>query len=248
MLLFLIACAFDSVSGVGELGRLRYTMVADTYFTEGAIDEIGIATGYTHDIRLSLTEAGQDRIHDRAEQLVQHISPVNGAVLEQEQNDDDDDGENDWDAEDVLLAVPDAGVHTLEAEWNEDLFDRIDLDFRTPVALELIGFVRQPWEEEFVRVEDEVAQVEKGAQYAWLTVSQDADGERLAGEVSPEMTAAPLSAVVPGMDVSSLNEDGIRSGDQPTLYFIESGAVTVTLADPVNGLVVTQAFEVGDGG
>lgn len=247
MLLLLTACVYDSVSGLGELGRLQYMLTADTQFAEGDLTEIGLGVGYTHEISIFVTPRGQKLLHDNAESLVQSVDPDDGVVLEQEQRDDDDDGRDDaYAAEDVSLTVTEPGVHTLTATWNDSLFDRIDLDFRVPTTLELIGFVRAPWSEEFVKVEEPTLQVEKGTQYAWITVSQDASGERLAGEVTPELDAEPLDAVVPGMDVSSINEDGIQNHIAPSLYFIESGAVTVTLTDPINGIVATQAFDVVD--
>lgn len=244
MLLLLTGCAFDVVSGEGELGRLRYSLAADTYFTEGTLTEIGLGTGYTHRVNISVTDRGMKLIHDNAESLVQSVAPDDGVALEQEDRTDDDDGDDDYSAEDVDLAVTEPGVHTLTATWNDSLFDYIDLDFRVPTTLELMGFVRSPWAEEFVPVAEPTLQVEKGTQYAWITVSQDEAGERLAGEVTPDLGAEPMESVVPGMDVYPINEDGIDSHIAPTLYFIESGPVTVTLTDPINGIVATQAFDV----
>lgn len=245
MLLLLTACVFDSVSGVGELGRLQYTLTADTHFAEGDLTEIGLGVGYTHRVRVTVTDDGQKLIHDNAESLIHRVSPDNGAVLEQEDRADDDDGKDDaYAAEDFSLSVPDSGEHTINSTWNGELFDRIALDFRVPTTLELMGFVRAPWAEEFIPVEEPTLQVEKGTQYAWITVSQDEGGERLAGDITPDMGAAPIESVVPGMDVYPINEDGVDSHIAPTLYFIEAGAVTVTLTDPINGIVATQAFDV----
>jgi hypothetical protein len=59
--------------------------------------------------------------------------------------------------------------------------------------------------------------------------------DRLLGDMVPTLSAEPMSAVVPAVNVEHVNEDEVFSVfDAASLYFIEPGAVSVVLSDVQN--------------
>lgn len=248
-LVFLLAgCGVDAATANGELGRLQFQLVSDYYLPEHDLTEAPIVTGHEQYIGVELTGKGEDDAGKRADEVEYVVTPDDGVTVGQS-GPDGDEGEDDGDGEfvsDVHLTVTEPGEYQLEARLDGETFDRIQLAFDAPAALELSMYTREPWEEDFVALEgSEPHPVAEGTQLAWLPIPVDAAGARLLGDLEADMTADPMTAVVPAANVEHVNEDEVQTFfGAPSLYFVEPGAVTVTVGDTVNPAVGTAAFSV----
>lgn len=239
-LLVLSACSLDDVGANGDFGRLAFQVTSDWYLEESNLREVGIVTGHPVRINVGISDDGEDVANGDAGQIRYRMSPSDGVDIEQS-NDDEEDSPPPG----MNVTVEEPGEYALEAMLRGEVFDRIDLRFDTPVAIELALFTRGPWEEEFDRVEAaESLQVEEGTQLAWLPIPLGGGAERLVGEVEVAMSADPMELVVPAENVTGVDEDDASSATAASLYFVEPGDVTVTIADTVNPGVGTQSFTV----
>ncbi len=230
LLPLLAGCAVDSVGANGELGHLSFTLVSDWYLDSENLTEVDIVTGHAQHFLVDLTERGRRQADDNADHVRYHMEPDDGVEIDQGEVDDDAEHP---DAPSFGVTVSEPGSYTLVAELEGELFDRIQLSFDQPSALELTLYTRGPWAEEFAAIEGEgPTQVLEGTQLAWLPIPLDADGERLVGDLAGTMSADPESAVVPAENVTHVNEEVVsHTAGVPSLYFIEPGDVTVTVTD-----------------
>jgi hypothetical protein len=240
--LLLTACGVDNVGSNGELGRLSFSLGSDWYLEPTQLTDVGIVTGHSQSLGISLTERGEHQADDHAHAITYAVTPSAGVTLEQGGGEDTDDTTPPW----LSLTVSDPDLYSLEADLDGELFDRIQLRFDTPTSLELTQFTRAPYADDFVALPaTATATVAEGTQLAWLPIPIGDSGERLAGELGTAMTADPQDLVVPAANVSHVNEDQTYGDTEvASLYFIEPGAVTVTVADTVNAASASQAFEV----
>lgn len=241
-------CGVDAATANGELGRLQFKLISDYYLEEHDLTETAIVTGHEQYLAIELTGKGEDDAGKRADEVEYVVTPDDGVTVGQS-GPDGDSGEDDGDAElvsDVYLTVTEPGDYQLEARLEGETFDRIQLAFDTPATLDLSLYTREPWGEEFQRLEgSQPHAVAEGTQLAWLPIPLDAAGERLLGDMEATMSADPMTAVVPAANVEHVNEDEVQTFfGAPSLYFVEPGAVTVTVTDTVNPAAGAVAFTV----
>ena len=241
LLLPLVACNVDSLSTNGELGHLSFSLSSAWYLDPTQLTEVDIVTGHEQYIGVSLTEEGEELADGRAGALEYVVTPADGVTIGTDGSDTDS-----AEPRTLAITVADPGDYTVEARLRGELFDRIQLGFDTPAALEIAAYVREPWGDEFARVSAiDPVQVREGSQLAYLPIPQDDAGVRLAGDVATSIASVPTTAVVPAENVLHVNEDDVSStGGVPSLYFIEPGDVTVTLADTVNPVEAALDFVV----
>lgn len=234
----------DGVGAVGELGHLAFSVTSDWYLEEGSLTEVGIVTGHAQNVNVDLTGPGEKRARGRADEIVFRMEPDDGVTLHQSGPMDDD--IDDPPPPSLSITVEEPGTYTLLARLHDDLFDKLALRFAAPATLDLALYTRAPYAEDFEPLDAAgPSQVREGTQLAWLPIPRDADGARLAGDVATEMSADPREAVVPAGNVYHVNEEEVGEyAGVPSLYFIEEGEVTVTLADTFNAAEGARAFTV----
>lgn len=247
-LLPLAACGVDSATANGELGRMEFTLVSDYYLSEHDLGESNLVTGHEQVFSVGLTGAGEEDAKGAADEVEYVVVPDDGVTLSQS-GPDDDSGEDDPDADlppGFSLEVTEPGDYQIEARLDGETFDRITLSFDTPQSLELSLYAREPWAEEFAKLDGEGPfTVEEGAQLAWLPIPLGGDGERLLGDIESSMSADPAEAVVPAANVEHVNEDEVQTFFRAdSLYFIEAGELTVTVSDTVNPAAAAVSFTV----
>jgi hypothetical protein len=233
----LTGCSVDDASANGELGRMRFAIYSDHYLDERDLTEASIVTGHTQYVSVGLTEAGQDRAGNKADEITYTLTASGEVTLEQP-GADGDSGEEDGNAENVssfwITALAPETV-TIESVLDGEVFDRIELSFDAPDALALALFARAPWVEDFTALDGSGPfALDEGTQLAYLGIPMRG-ADRLLGDMVPTLSAEPMSAVVPAVNVEHVNEDEAFSVfDAASLYFIEPGAVSVVLTDVQN--------------
>lgn len=237
----------EILSSDGELGRLSFSVMSDFYVPGEGIGDTPMVTGYPQTLLVALTPRGQ-RFDDRADEIVYTID-LPGVTVQQTPPEGDR-GEDDTDASSppaLTVLATDEGTGRLTAEVDGEVVDYVDVAFAAPTDLEMVMFSRAPWTEPFVRVQqgEGALPVDLGAQLAWLAVPVR-DGERLIGGLTPDVSADPLGAIVPGANVENVNEDEAQSFyTSDSLYFVMEGPVTVSWTDTANGVAGQQLFQVG---
>lgn len=237
--LFLTGCNIDQTSGVGELGRLTYSL-GTGYFVEGNdLTQETIVTNHEQYFVMGLTSKGESDAGKEARKIQHSISPSDGATLEILEGDEESEVPPDF-----LLTVANPGDYTLSATLQGDEFDRIHFHFDAPTTLELVTWARAPFGEDFEAVQSG-AHLEEGAQVAYLGIPLDADGERLVGDIHTDFSADPSTAAVPAQNIYDVNEtDTISGEDVPSLYIIEPGPINLTVFDTGNPASATTSFSV----
>ena len=227
----------DIVGTTGQYGNIAYTLSTDYELDESDLAEVVIVTGHPQHINLRLTDKGEQEVTDPVS-VVHTITPSTGVVMEVDLDEDD--------ISDLDLTVTDPGTYTIESWQGATLIDRVELEFDTPVELEAMFWAREPYEEDFQRLDpSDTMSIPQGTQVAFLVAPLDADGERLAGDLEIAWWADPEWAVVPGSNVYGTYEDDMWTGQvNDSLYFLEIGAVTITLEDEPNAISVAGSFDV----
>lgn len=238
-LLLLAACLGDVTASNGELGRLRYALHTDYEGNQEELTELPLITGYAHRISVSLTSKGEKEAGDQAG-LVSHTARgVEGIEITNDESDKDS-----QDAPDFAVLSPVPGEVMVDSLLDGDTFDRIALQFESPTRLDVLGWSRSPWEEDWTSFENEALTVQEGSQISFLGVPMYKD-IRLGGDFTPTITVDPPELAVPDTSVLAVQEGGMTTTGEPvTFYAIEPGTVTFTLSDPVNGVEATQIVEI----
>lgn len=224
----LTGCGVDSVGANGELGRLVFGLTSDWYLDPTNLTEVGIVTGHPQSFICELSDRGSGDIGESAEALLFSVTPDDGGDVTQLSLGDEE-------VPSLRLTVTVPGDYTIAAALEGEIFDFIQLRFDAPSGLEIAAYTRAPYAEEFepLGLED-VHPVAEGTQLAWLPIPLDAAGERLAGQLESTVAAEPAELVVPVANVQYVNENDVSDITiAPSLYFIEAGAVTVTVTDTV---------------
>jgi hypothetical protein len=228
------ACG-DITGATGVNGRVNYSLYTHYELDDWNLTEVALVTGHPQLIQTEFTSKGEEQLTGEASEIEHSMDPAAGVDLL------DFEGEN---ISDMLVTVEDAGDYTLQSELDGEVYDYIELSFETPDELELITWLRNPGEEAFEQVEAETISVGEGGQVTFLPVPRSG-GERLAGDLTVEIATVPESAVVRGENIYGVYEQNVTSSDQPvSLYFVEPGTVTVTIADVPNGVEISQTFSV----
>jgi len=236
------ACGLNATSAVGDLGRLRYSLV-DEYESEAtSLRDAAIVTGYQQHIWIYLTDAGEDRASGSAEDIQHSVDPPEGVTLEVV-----DEGNNEVPT--LRITVSDPGPYTLESSLDGRFFDRITLEFDDPDHLELGTWIRGPNEVDFLASTpgSEVVSITEGSQVAFVPIPLDAQDERLLGGVEAEISANPADAIVADSSVLWLTESNIASALLArVVYFIDAGLVDLTVTETAHGAEWTVHYDVSE--
>ncbi len=229
-------CGFTTGSN-GELGRLSYSMWTDFDPEFAELDSARIVTGHTQRVDTRLTDEGEQRAGDDAAAIDHVVTPADGVELE---------------VDDFTSAVPGftlnvtlPGTYTVESMLDGDVFDRIQLTFEAPDTVGLVTNLRAPGAEEFVEASASgTVTVAEGTHLSFLPFGEHT-GDRLVGGVAVEWSANPPWAVVEDMNVEAIEGGVVEwTTDDPMLYVIEPGLVTVTFDDLPNGVAGSRTFDV----
>lgn len=226
----LTGCEGDYTSSNGELGNLTYGLYTDYEGEQEELTDLSLMTRYDHWLSVDMTPRGQDKADDRDERDLSHSSSE--AEVQSEGR-----------SFSIQRGAP--GEATIESTLDGKLFDRITLQFDDPTHLDLISWIRQPWQEEWVSEPGtDTLTVPEGTQISFLVIPM-ADDERLGGDFIPEIVVDAPELVVPDTQVGWVQEGGVtRLGEPVTYYAIEPGTVTFTLSDPGHGIEVRRTFEI----
>jgi hypothetical protein len=228
--LCLVACG-DLTTASGELGRLEYALSTDYDAEARSLSgNVGLITNHPVELQVDLTEDGEEQAGTRAEAIRHEAS---AGVLEARPGDDDEPA-------DLSLTVPDEGPVTVTSTLEGELFDRIELRFARPAELELVTWVRAPWEEDWTDTTGTGRlTVQEGGQISFLTIPVEADGNRILGDFTPEITLDPPNLAVPDESVLGVYEQNIVASSAPvTFYAVEPGDLRFTLTDGGNDVSV----------
>ncbi len=228
----------DLTSATGEFGRVNYQLHTDYLMEEALLTQVGIITGHQQHIGTTLTDAGENEAGNDGEEITHEVTPSEGVTIEADSDGDDE-------ISDILVTVEQPGEYTFESYLDGQLFDRIVLVFETPVELNLLTRVREPYSDDWDTLNPGEGQVEEGSQVAFLPIPLNESGDRIAGDFDAQLEADPSWAVAPAYNLLGVYEQNIVGSASPvSVYFIEPGEVTVTLTDTVNGTDASWQFDV----
>ena len=235
--LFLTVACGDVTSANGEFGRINYSLFTEYVAQQSNLTDASIVTGHQQHIYTTLTEDGwNDAKHP---ELLSHtVTPSTSASLFEISGEG---GVND-----MLVTIDAPGTYTFEAFEEEELFERIVLDFEAPVSFELITWTRQPYGDTFEKVVDAegTVPVVTGTQASFLPVPLNASGDRLLGDLHANLSADPEDAIVPDYTVKPYEQNVLAIPEPLNIYFVLPGDVGVTLTDPVSQASSTMNFVV----
>ena len=222
-------CYGDVTASTGELGRLRYALHTDYESHQDELTALPLLTRYEHRLSVSLTTKGEKKAGDEMDDIV-HSSPTASVQGE---------------GHDLTVLAEDPGAAYVESHLDGELFDRIELSFDDPTHLDLLTWIREPWESDFQeRFGAGALTVQEGTQISFLAVPM-ADDVRLGGEFAPLIQLDHPELAVLDAQVFAVQEGGLTLVGEPvTFYAIEPGTVTFSLSDPVHGVSVERTFEI----
>ena len=225
----------DVVGSSGDYGNLYYALFIDYDAEYEGLDENRLITGYDHQINVHLTAQGQEDV-DRPSEIAHDVDadiPVGLAQINYGTNQ----------VPDLIIDVAVPGPVTLESHYDGRLLDKLELHFDTPDAIDLVTYVRPPWDDDFDATDSDVISVEEGAQLMLVPIPVTNTGHRLVGDISTVVEIDPEWAAVPGMNVNGVYEDGYWGlGGADSWYIIEPGNVTFTFVEVVSGAIGTRTF------
>ncbi len=229
------AC-LDATRGMGEMGHVRYSLYTEYDPGYGEITDTPILTNHEQSLYLALSDRGE-RVANDLGSVSHSVSPSEGVTLVYDYDDDE--------LEELDITVTQPGVYTITTEVDGAVFDYITLEFEAPTSLDAVTWIRSPGEDEFV--EPAVAQptVDEGAQITFVGIPLNVDGDRIAGRFDVSVSADPEGSVVEAYDVWESYEDYVWSSPtEASVYFIETGEITLTVTDEANGVDFEQTFDV----
>jgi hypothetical protein len=235
--LFLSVGCGDTTGANGEFGRIHYSLYTDYFSEQTDLTEARIVTGHQQRIYTSLTQDGWNDSKN-PESLVHTVQPSVGVSLYQI--------EGLGGVDDLLVTADAAGSYVFETHDEEELFERITLEFDEPESFELITWTREPYSDDFVKVESAGGSVAVsiGTQASFLPVPLDGAGARLLGDLHANLTADPEDAIVPDYTVKPYEQSVWATPEPLNIYFVLPGDVGITLTDPVSGAASTMNFSV----
>lgn len=238
LLSLVAACHGDRTASNGELGRLSYALHTDYESEQDELTALPLLTGYAHRIDVELTTKGADDADDNAGLLEHTAEGVDGVEIE---SDEPSEGSG---VPGFDLLSPESGEVVITSTLQGETFDLIRLQFERPTSLDVLGWSRAAWEEDWRSFSGGNLTVQEGAQISFLAVPK-AGETRLGGEFTPTITVDPPSLAVPDESVLAVQEGGMTTGGEPVTFFaIEPGTATFTLTDPVNGVEAVTVVEI----
>ncbi len=228
----------DILSSEGDAGLLRFKLHTDYEVAPSDLRDALIVARHPQRFEVELTSSGEDKVarpEDLSYALVGPGSPSAGTDTETSA------------PYDIILTAPGAGDYRLQARYEGEVIDGIDLTFDETASIELDVKVREPWGENFQDAGASPTQVTEGTQATFLPIPLAASGDRLAGDIETEVEATPRDAVVPGQSVVGVYENGIWTvSGGVDFYFIDPGAILVTFTETIGGATGSHAFDVVD--
>lgn len=238
-LVFAVACFGDTTSSEGLQGRLVYSLSTDYEGEQEELTALPLLTGYSNFISVGLTSQGRRDALGEAGSMIHTADGIDGIEIYSEVEDEDSIYAPDFE---ILAPVP--GEATIRSMLRGEVFDQIKLRFESPTRLDVIGWTRAPWEEDWAPFAGEALAVPEGSQISFLVVPMY-KSTRIGGKFTPNVAVDPPSLAVPDVDVVSVQESSLASVGEPlTFYALEPGFVTFTLSDPVNGVEAVKVVEV----
>jgi hypothetical protein len=238
-LLLSIGCG-DLTDSVGEQGRLRFTLATNYVVDEDELTDALLVAGHVQELDVELTNKGDDDINE-PDEVTYRIHPTPGTDLDLVAGGDDD-------PPDLRVMVKQPGSYRLDALYQGNIVDTIELDFDTPDSLELSVKIRKPFDDDFDAVSSGASPVPvvEGAQATFLPIPKKGK-RRLAGTITTEVSATPKELVVPGEGASLVYEQDVWSVEgNVDFYFIDPGKVTITITDPISKASGSYTFMVSD--
>jgi hypothetical protein len=216
----------DSSTSVGDFGRLTYSLHSDFVVDGTALVGTSILTGHTQRIRVDLTSAGEAAADDPG--VIEHSVSGPGPASVETVGGGSDVG-------DLEISVEEPGDYVVSSSSPRRVFDQITLTFDRPETLDFVTWIREPDGTEFTEAVGSPVAVAEGAQAAFVPIPLDAAGERIAGDFVPVISPSPDWAVVTGTNIFGIYEQRVvASGSPASVYFVDSGSVSVTLIDEPN--------------
>jgi hypothetical protein len=225
--LALAAGCGDSLGANGEHGRISYSLGVDYEFEVDDLTAQSFATHHEHTVQIDLTSDGERELGDADPDDLVHTA--DGAEIV------------DADGSHFTFVAAEPGEVTVRTELDGAVFDEIVLRADAPTRLDLVRWVRAPWEDEAApsRGIDPLT-VAEGSQISFLAIPM-AGQKRLISDFTPAIAASAEDLVVPTQQVYGVYEEELWVGGEPvTFVAIEPGAVSFTLGDPDNGVEVVQ--------
>jgi len=230
-------CYTEVTSSTGEFGLLTYNFSTDYEGGTEELTELPLMTRVPHDIDVDLTERGSKRARGDGG-LIEHTAGP--AFVSQTGPSYDSD-----DPRSFEIVAGHAMQVAVESHLEGDLFDRISLRFDDPSHLDVVTWIREPWEDDWRdRPHANSLHVDEGAQISFLAIPMAGD-VRLGGDFTPQITVTPEHLVVPDEAVYAVQEEGMTTGGEAvTFYAIEPGVVTFTVSEPNHGIEVVRTVEI----
>ncbi len=226
----------DMSSSTGQLGRLNYSLHSDFLVDGSALVGTSILTGHAQTITVDLTDSGENDTDD-PEDIVHTATPSAGVTIET--------WESGSDVGHMTITVSTPGDYVIESMLDGAVFDWLTLTFDSPTSMDLVTWLRQPNGEDFDKASGSPIIVAEGTQAAFVPIPLDASGDRIAGDFVPVITADPEWAVVTGVNVLGIYEQNVVVARSPaSVYFIEPGAISVSVADDVHNVDGVADFDV----
>ena len=226
----------DMNSSTGQLGRLNYSLHSDFLVDGSALVGTSILTGHPQTIRVDLTDSGEDDANN-PEDIEHTATPSEGVTIET--------WESSSDVGSMTITVTTPGDYVIESMLDGQVFDWLTLTFDSPSSMDLVTWLRQPNGEDFDQASGSPIFADEGTQAAFVPIPLDASGDRIAGDFVPVISADPEWAVVTGVNVLGIYEQNVVVARSPaSVYFIEPGAIAITIADDVNGVDAVADFDV----
>lgn len=237
-LLFCITACGDETSAVGMNGYINYALWTKYELGDKTLRDINIITGHEQYFFTSITEEGQEEIWGDPEDVRHSFSPKKDAEIMTE------DGLFDNEIPDLSFTVPSPGRYTLNSKLHGEVFDYLPLVFEAPDTLKLISWIKNPEDDKFSKKSGGLISVKEGAQATFLPIPK-ANGKRLAGDISFEVSSYPTTATAEVYNLAGVYENEIVYSTSPvSVVFLEPGKVTITLTDVPNGVSSSQSFNV----
>jgi len=239
VLLFL-SCGPEVTGASGENGKIRYSIYTD-YELNSNLTRIPLATNISHEI--NVRNIADDNMN--YEKIYHEIEPANGKIIWDDMSCYDED--NGYCAGDFKVKVYQPGVYKLKTMYKGEVYDFIELKFKDIGNMDIIKKVREPYSENFENVYEENITVVEGSQIAFIAVPEDADGNRLIGDLECDYEVDDKSMAVPGQDVDEVYEEGngiFSSKGDANFYMIEEGTVRFIITEKESNFKKVEVINV----
>jgi len=229
----LCACG-DLTSATGHFGNLTYGLYTD-YEVGGSLGSVSLITGVPQHIEVSLSIFADDELED-GYGISHEVWPDDGVNISQ-----------DFD----LLGVADfsitawrPGSYTITSSQYGRMIDMIDLRFATPAKVKILSDVRGPDEDYGTQYSGYRIDIREGSEVCFWVLLTDGMGRAVVGQYDMAVTASPAYSVVTGGGFGSTLGPVNYQRAARSLFFVEPGLVTITVAGENGGFRASQRYQV----